>query len=204
MRSSFYGLALSFLVGCLAAPGPDVLEVREQSQAITQAVPTTSGSFQGHYVVPAPPDLAGAATFAVPEVDWSVVNGTATLHYELPVGLVGGVLPITVSGPIAAGATTVQLSSTNGTGSCTASGTKITCSESLANLGTLPMSTAVVEQVATQDQISPVSNRTAVANIFSSDPIGTVDLDLSVPAPDDGGGGGHGGKGGGGGGRGRH
>jgi len=201
MRSSLLGLVPFSLVGCLAAPAPEQPELTEQSQAVTGAVPMTSGSFQGHYKVPAPADLASAATFAMLEVDWTVVNGVATLHYDLPLGLVGGDIPITVSGPIAAGATTVRLSSTNGTGTCTASGTKITCSEDLANLGTLPISTAIVQQVAAQDSISPVSNRTAVANIFSSDPIGTVDLDLSVPAPDDGGhhgddgGGGHGGRG---------
>lgn len=203
MRTSLLGLVLLSLVGCaLDAPLP---ELQERSQAAT--VPTTSGSFQGHYVVPAPADLASAATFAMPEVSWTVANGTATLHYELPLGLVGGVLPITVTGPITSTSTTVQLTSIQGTGSCTAQGTKITCSEAFGNLGTLPMNTAVVQQVATQDSISPTSSRLAVANIFSSDPIGTVDLDLSVPAPDNGGhhgGSGGGGGDGGGGGRGRH
>ena len=94
--------------------------------------------------------------------------------------------------------TSVHLSSNFGTGTCTAQGSKITCTEELTNLGTLPISEAVVEQVAAVEYPGPASDRVQVAAFFSSDPIGTVDFDISKPAPDDdddgggGGGGGHG------------
>ena len=204
MRISQFGLVASFLVGCaISAP----TEGQQSEMISTQAVPRTSGSFVGHYVVPAPADLADAALFAMPEVDWTVSSGVATLHYDLPVGLVGGDLSVSLSGSLPSGATSVQLSSTFGTGTCTAQGTKITCSEDLANLGTLPISEAVVEQVAAAEYPGPASDRTAVASFFSSDPIGTVDFDISLPSPDDddhGGGHGGGGGGGGGGGHGPH
>jgi len=160
----------------------------------------TTGSFLGHYRVPAPPALAAAAQFSVSEVTWTVAGNTATLHYDLPTGLVGGDLSMTLSGPITAGSTTVQLTSALGAGACIAQGTQITCSEAFDNLGTLPISLAVVEQVAAIEYPGPVANRVAVATSFSSDPIGTVDFDLSSPADD----GGHGGGGGGGGGGGHH
>ena len=200
MRISLFGLVASFLVGCMTSD-PMPAEQQRSEFLSAQVVPTTSGSFVGHYIVPAPPDIASAATFVVADVDWTVASGTATLHYELPLGLVGGVLPVTLSGPVAAGATSIQLTSTVGTGWCTAQGTQITCGEAFDDLGALPMSQAVVEQVAAQDTVT-VASRVAVANIFSSDPIGTVDFDLSVPADDDDGGGGHHGGGGGGGGHG--
>jgi hypothetical protein len=180
---------------------PEQPESHVQSAVTSQTIPTSSGSFVGHYVVPTTPELAGAATFGVPEVEWTVTASTATLHYDLPVGLVGGSVSITLSGTIAAGATSVSLSSTSGTGTCTASGSVISCSESLANLGALPINMTVVQQTAVTDGIS-VTSRTAVANLFPADPIGTVSLDLSKPAVDDGGHGGGGGSGGGG--HGRH
>jgi len=79
----------------------------------------------------------------------------------------------------------------------------VSCSEAFTNLGTLPISMTVVQQTATTTFSGPVASRVAVANVFSSDPIGTVSFDISRPAAD-GGGGGHGGDGGGGGGRGPH
>src|SRR5262249_47190839 len=131
-------------------------------------------------------------------VDWTITAGTVTLHYELPVGLVGGSLPVTFTGPLASGATNAQLTGGNGTSGCTASGTVISCSEAFANLGTLPISMTVVQQTSAAPFNGPVSSRVAVAQIFSSDPIGTVSFDVTKPAAD--GGGGHGGGGGGGGG----
>ncbi|HEY6174727.1 MAG TPA: hypothetical protein VIX73_09800 [Kofleriaceae bacterium] len=207
MRISVLGVIVLFLSGCAI----DTLEQPEsyvQSAVTSQTIPTTSGSFVGHYVVPTSADLAAAANFGVPEVDWTVSAGTATLHYELPVGLVGGTVPITFTGAIASGATSVSLSSTSGNGTCTASGSLISCSEAFSNLGTLPISMTVVQQTAVTDGVS-VADRTAVANLFPSDPIGTVSLDLTKPAADDGGhsgsgGGGGDGGGGGGGGRGPH
>src|SRR5689334_11793677 len=110
MRTSLFGLVASFLVGC-AVDGP---VQREQAEAVTaQQVPRTTGSFQGHYVVPAPADIASAATFTMAEVDWTIASNTVTLHYELPVGLVGGTLSITLSGPLPSGATSASLTSTN-------------------------------------------------------------------------------------------
>ena len=63
-------------------------------------IPRTTGEFRGHYAVPVPPDLADASSFAMSDVDWTVSGSTATLHYDLPVGLVGGALSITLSGPL--------------------------------------------------------------------------------------------------------
>lgn len=212
MRISLVGLTVLCFSGC-AVDTADVAESHVESTVTSQTIPTSSGSFLGRYVVPTTPDLADAANFGVPEVDWTVTAGTVTLHYDLPVGLVGGSVSITLTGTLGAGATTVSLSSTSGTGTCTASGSIVNCGESLANLGSLPVNMTVVQQTAVTDGVSVVS-RTAVANLFPSDPIGTVSLDLSKPAIDSSGsggggggssgGGGGGGGDGGGGGRGRH
>ena len=198
MRISLLGLVALCLFGCMDA-APATSQASQQSTG-SSTIPTTSGEFRGRYVVPVPPDLVDASSFAMPEVDWTVVSGTATLHYELPVGLVGGLLSITLSGPLPSGTTSVQLSGSRGSGTCTAASTVITCSESLGNLGTLPISMTVVQQTAIANNV-PVADATAVANLFPSDPIGTIRFDLSAPSSDgDGGGGG----GDGGGGRGRH
>ena len=198
MRITLFGLAALSFTGCaIDTPAPS--ESLDQSSVTSHTIPTTSGSFVGSYVVPTSSDLASAAIFAVPEVDWTLLNGVVTLHYDLPVGLVGGLLSVSFSGPLTSGATSAQLTGGNGTSGCTASGTVVTCGETFTNLGTLPISMTVVQQTSTQTFAGPVSSRVAVAQIFSSDPIGTVSFDVTRPAAD-GGGGGHGGDGGGGGG----
>ena len=206
MRIILSGLAVLSFTGCAIDTSPESLL---QSSVTSQTIPTTGGSFIGSYVVPTSADLASAAIFSVPEVDWTITSGVVTLHYDLPVGLVGGLLPVSFSGPLASGATNAQLTGANGTSGCTASGTVVSCSEAFTNLGTLPISMTVVQQTATTTFSGPVSSRVAVANVFSSDPIGTVSFDVTKPAADGGGGGGggggHGGDGGGGGGGpGRH
>jgi hypothetical protein len=203
MRITLFGLAALSFTGC-AIDTPAPAESLQQSSVTSQTIPTTTGSFIGSYVVPTSADLASAAIFSVPEVDWTVSSGIVTLHYELPVGLVGGLLPVTFSGPLASGATNAALTGANGTSGCTASGTVVSCSEVFTNLGTLPISMTVVQQTATATFSGPVSSRVAVANLFSSDPIGTVSFDVSKPAVDSGGHDGDGGGGGGGGGRGPH
>jgi hypothetical protein len=192
MRIYLFGLVVLSLPGC-AIDSPASSESLQASEVTSHTTLTTSGRFVGTYVVPTSADLASAAIFSVPEVNWSISGGgTATLHYDLPVGLVGGSLSVQLGGPLGSGSTSVQVASANGTGTCTASGTVISCSESLTNLGTLPISMTVVQQTATTTFSGPVSSRVAVAEIFSSDPIGTVSFDVSQPSGGDGGGGGGG------------
>ena len=155
-------------------------------------VPATTGVYLGTYRVPTSPDLAEAATYPVGHVHWTVANGIATLHYELPLGLVGGKLSVTLAGVYEAGATTVTLAGEQGTGACVAQADVITCREEFANLGILPISMAVVEQIAALEYAGPVTNRIELANLFGSDPIGIVDFDLRSPVIDDNGGGGGG------------
>jgi hypothetical protein len=192
MRISLLGLVVFSLIGCATSDAE--LSEPLQQRASTTPVPSTSGEFVGHYVVPAPSTLASAATFAVPEVEWTVTAGVATLHYDLPVGLVGGDVSVTLTGTLAPGATTLQLTAGSGIGSCTAAGTQVTCSEDFGNLGAMPVSQTMVMQTAMQDGVAPAS-RVQVATLFGGDPIGTVRFDLSQPSED--GGGGHGGHGGG-------
>jgi hypothetical protein len=202
MRISLLGLLVSSLVGC-ATGEPDSSEALQQVATSHPAtpIPTTTGSFGGSYVVPAPNTLSSAAVFAVPEIDWTVLNGVATLHYDLPVGLVGGDVSVSLTGTLATGASSLSLTTGSGTGSCSADGSIVTCSETFGDLGTMPVSTAAVQTAATQDGVSP-SARVQVANLFGADPIGTVRFDMSKPTDDHGGG--HGGGGGGHGGHGPH
>jgi hypothetical protein len=207
------GLVVSSLIGCVASDPADSREPEQETlqvaappatPAASSQMPTLSGTFKGGYVVPTTsnPNLASAASFAVPEVSWTVVSRGVTLHYDLPVGLVGGDVSVTLTGTLASGTVTnLTLTSGSGTGGCTAQGNIVSCSESFNGLGAMPVSTAVVQSTATQDSVAPAS-RVAVANLFGIDPIGTVTFDISQPVDDHGGGkgGGHGHGGGGGGG----
>jgi hypothetical protein len=174
------------LAGCGAdatSPGAGA----EQKAALTVArrpLPIISGTFRGHYVVPVPPNLVAAATYAVDEVEWSVESGIATLSYYLPVGLVGGSLEVEFSGSLTPSATSVALRSADGgTATCTALGTTVTCHEIFGDLGALPISMKVVTETSAQEYAGPVEDRVAVADVFSSDPIGFVDFNVAPGGP---------------------
>lgn len=156
------------------------------------ALPRTSGVFAGTYRVPTDASLASAATFAMDTVDWTVVGDTVTLHYNLPDGLVGGKVPVTLSGAFPAGSTQIELAGPAGVGTCVATATSVTCHEVFGDLGPLPLSTDVVQRVAARDYPGPAADRVNVAIVFGSDPIGFVDIDLTRPVIDDKGGGGGG------------
>ena len=202
MCTHLLALAASSLVGCAGhttqpQPGTPGSPSELPLPAPSDPLPLTTGAFLGHYVVPAPDNLSAAASYPVDSVEWSVVAGVATLHYNLPRGLVGGTLPVTLSGAIDPTTTQITLASNLGEGACVARGTLITYREVFGDLGVLPISMPVVEQVAAQQFAGPVASRVAVANLFGNDPIGFVDFDLSQPVvPDTGGGGGGGGGGG--------
>ncbi len=159
------------------------------------ALPRTSGVFAGTYRVPTDPRLANAATFGVDTVDWTVVGDAVTLHYNLPAGLVGGTVPVTMTGTLATGGTEIAISGLAGVGACVATTTLVTCHEVFGDLGPLPVSTDVVQRVAAHDYPGPVADRLNVAAVFGSDPIGFIDIDLTRPVVDDHGGGGGGGGG---------
>jgi hypothetical protein len=197
MRIHLFGLTLLSFTGC-AVDASAPAQSLDQSDVTSQTIPTTTGSFLGSYTVPTTPDLTSAGVFAVSEVDWTITAGVVTLHYDLPIGLVGGDLSVTFTGSLGTGATGAQLAGTNGTSGCTASGTVVSCAEAFTGLGTMPISMAVVQQQAAASFPGPVASRVAVANVFSSDPIGTISFDVANPVDDHGGhgGGGHGGGGG--------
>lgn len=168
---------LSLAVGCTDAASDD---------PGAAALPTTSGAFRGAYAVPVPPELAAAATFAVNHLDWTVVGDTVTLHYDLPVGLVGGDVRVDLTGRLAPGATEVVLTGPAGTGTCTSDGQRLTCVEQFTGLGALPRDMALVERAAAAEYAGPVANRVAVATVFGQpDPIGIATLELTQPVVED-------------------
>lgn len=149
-------------------------------------LPATSGTYRGAYAVPVPPELEAAATFPVDHLDWTVVGDVVTLHYDLPVGLVGGDVRVELTGRLAPGATEVVLTGAVGTGTCTSDGQQLSCVERFTGLGVLPRSQALVEQTAAIEYAGPVADRVAVANLFGQpDPIGIATLDLTAPVVED-------------------
>lgn len=179
MRIALVSIVLSTL---LAACGSD-----PDPAGGGDPVPHANGDFPGVYIVPTidDPALAAAAVFPLDHVEWSVTGGIATLHYDLPPGLVGGDLDVTLTGPIEPGQRVVYLSGPVGTGVCTATGKLVSCREEFTGLGTLPISTDVIAQRAALEYPGPVDHRLEVASQFASDPIGVADFDLSMPLDDD-------------------
>ncbi|CAN5915477.1 hypothetical protein BH11MYX2_BH11MYX2_40420 [soil metagenome] len=144
-------------------------------------LPLQTGSYVGTYTVPTDPQLEAAATFAVDRVRWELSGTALQLDYDLPIGLVGGSVRVRLTGTLAAGAKTLELTGELGTGTCTAVGAVVTCREDLAGIGPMPISSEVVAQRAANEYAGPASDRISVANIFGSDPIGFVTLDTSAP-----------------------
>lgn len=168
---------LSLAIGCTDAASDD---------PDAAALPTTSGAFRGAYAVPVPAELAAAATFPLDHLDWTVVGDVVTLHYDLPVGLVGGDVRIDLTGRLAPGATEVVLTGAVGSGTCTSDGLRLSCVEQFTGLGSLPISMPLVEQTAAVEYAGPVADRVAVASVFGQpDPIGVATLELTAPVVED-------------------
>jgi hypothetical protein len=79
MRIYLFGLVVLSFTGC-AIDTPASSESPQASDVTSRTIPTTTGRFVGSYVVPTSADLASAAIFSVPEVDWTISSGTVTLH----------------------------------------------------------------------------------------------------------------------------
>jgi len=140
----------------------------------------TSGEFHGTYEVPVSADLAAAALYDVPVVEWSVTDGVAKLEYDLPLGLVGTAIRLEFVGPAGASAPTGPLTGPPGTADCTFTGTAVSCLEKMAGLLPITPDYAVVEQLAKTEYAGPPADRVNVTKRFVSDPIGIVHFDLSA------------------------
>ena len=170
-------LLLTLAIGCTDAPPGD---------PGAAPLPNTSGAYRGAYAVPVPAELAAAATFPLDHLDWTVIGDVVTLHYDLPVGLVGGDVRIDLTGRLAPGATEVVLTGAVGSGTCTSDGLRLSCVEQFTGLGALPISMPLVEQTAAAEYAGPVADRVAVANVFGQpDPIGVATLELTAPVVED-------------------
>lgn len=173
------------LIGCAT----DAADPTDPDTLVPDApIPTTTGSYASAYRVPVSPELEAAATFTVDHVEWTVAGDLATLHYNLPDGLVGGKLDVTFTARIAPGATSVELTGAQGRGTCVATATSLVCHEVFANLGALPIDPAIVDQMAALEYSGPLIDRQRVASQFASEPIGFVELALDQPVIDDHGG----------------
>ena len=182
MRERFPRLLPVLAVALAACSTPRALPADEAGDPL----PRATGSYAGVYRVPTVSDeLAAAATFPIESADWTVTGELVTLHYDLPVGLVGGDVDVTLTGVLAPGATRAELSGPVGTGSCTARGGIVSCTEIFDNIGTLPISVDVVARAAAMEYRGAVDDRVAVAMLFGSDPIGVLEFDLSMPELDD-------------------
>lgn len=150
-----------------------------------QPLPAASGTYAGRYLVPAPAELAEAASYPIDHVDWEVEGGAVNLHYDLPEGLVGGAIPVSLAGPLAPGDRMIELSGEVATGVCVASLSTITCREEFFGLGELPIDMAVVTERAALEYAGPAAHRQELARLFDADPIGFVEIDLDAPVVDD-------------------
>lgn len=137
------------------------------------------GKFTGIYEVPVTPELADAARYGVAEVEWKVLDGVATLEYDLPLGLVGVPLRVEFTGPLDAAAGTAALTGPAGTADCTLTGTSISCHEVMRGLMPLSPDYAVIAAAAAAEYPGPADHRVQVSQTFAADPIGIVTFDTT-------------------------
>ena len=175
--SSSLLLLLTLAIGCTDATTAD---------PDGAPLPTATGVYRGAYAVPVPAELAAAATFPLDHLDWTVIGDVVTLHYDLPVGLVGGDVRIDLTGRLTPGATEVVLTGAVGSGTCTSDGQRLSCVEQFTGLGVLPRDMALVERAAAAEYAGPIADRVAVATVFGQpDPIGIATLELTQPVVED-------------------
>jgi hypothetical protein len=115
------------------------------------------------------------------------------LKYDLPIGLVGGAVNVTMTGEMDNATSTTILTGDAGEASCAIVDQVVTCHEQLSGIGAMPINMEEVRRVAVAEFRGPVSAREDIATIFGSDPIGIASFNLSPSAGH--GGGGKGGSG---------
>lgn len=176
MRSaqSLVTTAASLLLFALPACAPD-----DGSAGAGAGAQVASGVFKGTYEVPTvTPELAKAAVYDVPEVEWTATGDAAELSYDLPLGLVGKPVRVKFKGPLAASASTASLTGAPGTASCDVAPASVSCHEVMGGLAPLAPDYTVIEELAATEYAGPASHRLDVAKAFASDPIGVVRIDL--------------------------
>ncbi len=185
---SLVGLAsASALVACARSDAEtDTLASPATSAAVPPSVgyaPPATGSYAGVYVVPiVKPELAAAATFPTPEVKWTLhPNGTATLDYDLPVGLVGGKVGVEFTGPVDVPGMKAHLTGRAGTADCTWQTGKLECHEVMRGILPLSPDMNLVRERAQAEYAGPLQHRLDVVGTFGTDPIGVVFFDPSTP-----------------------
>ncbi len=178
-RVSFF--CLSCLVGCGTAAVPSGSDAAGGGSET--APPAQSGSFAATYEVPVPESLSAAATFTLENLNWKLTDdGSVRLAYNLPKDLVGKTISVELEGTLSSDSSdpqTAELSGSAGTASCTLSATAVTCHEQLSGLAPIDSDLAVVEKLASSNFSGPSEQRVSVAQLFSSEPIGIVYIDLT-------------------------
>lgn len=138
-------------------------------------VPTTDGALAAHVF------------FAVPDVHYVTTAGIVTLTYDFPPELSGVVdQPLVFTGPVdAAGNATI--SGAAGTGTCTATGDIVRCTEHFSS--GLLLDPASARAMASSYSADPAARaaRSSVIDLFASDPIGIVVFDRIVASEPSGG-----------------
>jgi hypothetical protein len=138
-------------------------------------VPTTDGALASHVF------------FAVPDVHYVTTAGIVTLTYDFPPDLSGVIdQPLTFTGPVdAAGNATITGAA--GTGTCTATGDIVRCTEHFSS--GLLLDTASARAMASGYSTDPAARaaRGSVIDLFASDPIGIVVFDRIVASEPSGG-----------------
>lgn len=171
-------LCFLFVVGCGSAAAPSGSAAGGGGNET--APPVQDGTFAATYEVPVPESLSAAATFTFDSLNWKLKNdGSVRLAYNLPKDLVGKTLSVELEGALSSDAQTAELSGSAGTASCTLSATTVTCHEQLSGLAPIDSDFAVVEKLASSDFAGPSAQRVSVAQLFSSEPIGIVYIDLT-------------------------
>jgi hypothetical protein len=141
--------------------------------AAVEAPPT--GVYRGTYEVPVPAELTAAATFAVPEIEWTRSGDAVTLAYALPLGLVGQKVRVKFAGILGD-----TLAGDAGTATCEVATSATSCHEVMTGLLPLEPDYEVIAAEAAADPSVDASLRAQVAQRFSVDPIGIVHLDPSA------------------------
>jgi hypothetical protein len=168
-------LLLIALVGCSSASSSSASAV-DASDSSQQAASVTTAS----YSVPVEPALADAATFPVSGVQWKVNGPTASLDYDLPLGLTGIRQRVNLQGTFDATKNAYVLAGALGTGECTVAGSALRCTEYLPGVTTDTEAAARL----TPPTVDAAKRRTVIQR-YPSDPIGILDATLRVRGRDD-------------------
>jgi len=131
------------------------------------------------YRVPVPESLSAWATYPVEEVELEREGRRVEISYPFPRWLIGESEKVLLEGVYSDGAEGFEVTADQGSGTCTHTGSRLVCTETLPGLE-VDREKARERMLDAGLAAEEIEQRLQVTRVFESDPIGILEFELAL------------------------